>query len=359
MKKKSQPLFSIVIPVYNSEKYITEALASILAQGFFDYEVIIVDDGSSDNSLSIIKEIVSQDARFHVISQNNSGVSSARNRGLSLAKGMYVIFLDSDDRLDLCALTKLSEVIDKKFPDIIICDYFQWFPEKKQALKAASLNECSVVNYSEFLKIVFSIADFPDRFPCGGYVCNKCFKRSFICKTTFEEFTSAAEDEYFCLKVAKLDMRVFYFPIQLFYYRQHEDSQVHQTDFAFRHLVTRKNMLLENIKKSGNREVRLILATAFTQTLISCFASILLNSSLCSQNRLLWLKQQSCFILRINSHLDWIWIEDNLPVFYKKWRFFLYISQTPDCVLKFLTYIIQTISFSKIWVVYKKMRNLF
>ena len=89
--------FSIIVPVYNVEKYLEECVSSILKQDFTDYEVILVDDGSTDSSGIMCDEIAKTHRNFKVVHQQNSGVSVARNIGLSTALGEYIIFLDSDD----------------------------------------------------------------------------------------------------------------------------------------------------------------------------------------------------------------------------------------------------------------------
>lgn len=91
------PYFSIIVPVYNSSHTLGRCLESVLGQDFHDYEVICVDDGSSDSSLSILEDYVSRDSRIRCFAQANSGPSVARNKGLQEASGKYVLFLDSDD----------------------------------------------------------------------------------------------------------------------------------------------------------------------------------------------------------------------------------------------------------------------
>ena len=91
------PKISVIIPVYNVEKYLRECLDSLLNQTFKDIEIICVNDGSTDGSLNILNEYASKDSRFIIINQNNQGLSAARNNGLNVAKGDYVAFLDSDD----------------------------------------------------------------------------------------------------------------------------------------------------------------------------------------------------------------------------------------------------------------------
>ena len=97
MGNNALPLISVIIPIYNAEKYLSRCLDSVLEQDYDNYEVIMVNDGSSDNSLDICNQYVKKDKRFSVITQKNKGVSEARNTGLSAAKGDYLQFIDSDD----------------------------------------------------------------------------------------------------------------------------------------------------------------------------------------------------------------------------------------------------------------------
>lgn len=110
---------SIVIPVYNAEKYLDACLSSILNQDMHSYEVILVDDGSSDSSPMICDRYSATDSRFRTIHKENRGVSSARNAGISLGQGEYVMFVDADDALCPDALSVLSSLTVEK-PDIVI-----------------------------------------------------------------------------------------------------------------------------------------------------------------------------------------------------------------------------------------------
>ena len=104
--------FSVIIPVYNSVTYLSETLNSILSQTYDDYEVILVDDGSTDGSELICDSYVSEDLRFKVIHKTNGGVSSARNTGLNYISGEWVVFLDSDDMLHKSTLAILKRIIE-------------------------------------------------------------------------------------------------------------------------------------------------------------------------------------------------------------------------------------------------------
>ena len=93
----SNPLLSVVIPVFNVEKYLPECLDSVLNQKYENIEIIAIDDGSTDNSLNILKKYAKENSNITVLSQENSGPSVARNKGVKYAKGKYVHFLDADD----------------------------------------------------------------------------------------------------------------------------------------------------------------------------------------------------------------------------------------------------------------------
>ncbi len=104
--------FSIIIPVYNVERYLRDCLDSVLGQTFSDWEAVCVNDGSTDGSAAILEEYSKKDNRFSVITQPNAGLSAARNTGINAAKGDYILFLDSDDWIDLNALEVLSKNLD-------------------------------------------------------------------------------------------------------------------------------------------------------------------------------------------------------------------------------------------------------
>src|SRR6516162_2388311 len=91
------PIVSVVMPVYNTEAYLADAIGSILAQTFTDWELICVDDGSSDCSLDVLRRYERADSRIRVISRSNTGVARARNEGMALARGRYIAAMDSDD----------------------------------------------------------------------------------------------------------------------------------------------------------------------------------------------------------------------------------------------------------------------
>lgn len=117
------PLVSVIIPVYNTEKYLDRCINSVLAQTLSDIEVLLIDDGSTDGSGKICDDYARKDKRIHVIHTSNQGVSHARNRGLEQAKGEYISFIDSDDWIDSNMLETLFLLIKTRHTDLSTCGY--------------------------------------------------------------------------------------------------------------------------------------------------------------------------------------------------------------------------------------------
>lgn len=119
---ENQALISVIIPVYNVEEYLRECVDSVLCQTYRNFEIILVDDGSTDSSGEICDEYLEKDDRITVIHQKNGGLSAARNSGLSEAEGKYVYFLDSDDYIADNLLETLVEIDEKDNSDIVFFD---------------------------------------------------------------------------------------------------------------------------------------------------------------------------------------------------------------------------------------------
>lgn len=123
---------SVVVPIYNAKKYLNKCIDSILAQDYENYEVILIDDGSSDKSSEICDFYMRQDDRINVIHQENKGVAEARNTGLDVSTGEYVVFIDADDWWNISFLSVMVEKMSKS--DMVICELVKCLPEGKRVV---------------------------------------------------------------------------------------------------------------------------------------------------------------------------------------------------------------------------------
>ncbi len=181
--------YSVIVPIYNREKSIKKCIDSILRQSEKDFELILVDDGSTDNSLNICKDFEKTDNRIIVIHKENGGVSSARNAGIDVARGKYVVFVDSDDYVD----NNYLDVFDKSNADFKISGVIRVNEKRKLSIKnkiAKNSNEEII----EFLQGIYSSQ------PVG-----KCFNNSLIKKYNikFNESFDYGEDSLFCAEYIK------------------------------------------------------------------------------------------------------------------------------------------------------------
>ena len=210
---------SIVIPVYNVASYLSDCLDSVLAQTYVNWEAICVDDGSTDGCSSVLDEYASKDSRIKVIHQVNSGVSAARNQGLQLATGEWVLFMDSDDVITQDALKIISEQASVADHDVVM---FEMQRVKSFLEPIRNVAHCQVVvhnmaNLEDAVPLIRRI--YPDRL----WAWNKCMRRSLIGGLRFEDY-QPCEDAVFVLSCLTSARKVVVLPHVLYKYLQHENS---------------------------------------------------------------------------------------------------------------------------------------
>ena len=178
-------MISVIIPVYNVEKYISQCLDSVCNQTYSDLEIVLVDDGSTDDSGEICDKYACQDKRIHVIHQENSGAAAAKNAGLQVASGEYISFVDSDDFLEPNAYRYMIQVMQTQGADIVQCSYRDVFKDhtKEHVLKNMTLNQI------DFLAL------FTEDWTCA-LLWDKLYKRSLFEGVSFET-GHKIDDEYF------------------------------------------------------------------------------------------------------------------------------------------------------------------
>lgn len=216
------PQVSIILPVYNVEKYLEQCLDSIIKQTFKDFECICVNDGSSDNSLSILEEYAKKDKRIKIISQENKGVSGARNTGLKQATGKYVTFIDSDDWIS-------NKYIETLYNSITFCDYDIACAHHK--IYFEDINDFKILkNVSKIKKILLknnrNIVDKINVVNLSKNVWNKIYKNDFLIKNNFSFFEDifSGEDYSFNLLCFLYTDKVVFMDDFIYFYRKRNNS---------------------------------------------------------------------------------------------------------------------------------------
>lgn len=191
---KTAVKITVVIPIYNREAFLAEAVESVLNQDFQDFELLLIDDGSTDGSAQLAQDYARVDKRVQLLQQENAGVSAARNRGLQHAQGCYIYFLDSDDTLDSTFLSSSYQVLEQEQADglVIGADYGHRFPQ------LVALPTCAQMWRLSYLQRHADV-----RFPLG---------------------IQPAEDGLFSHCLLAMSDRIAYNPAGIYHYRSHEDQ---------------------------------------------------------------------------------------------------------------------------------------
>lgn len=215
-------MITIILPIYNVEKYLEESLRSILNQSYKDYELIVVDDGSTDKSLDILNKYKSKFNKIKIFTKDNRGVSEARNLALSHAKGDYILFVDSDDFLKKDMVEKMVLKAKESQSDIVISNYCLYYEENK--FYKALTDMPKAITYSSF-----QVIDMILKYKFQGQLWNKLFKYSFLKENnfTFEE-GRYIQDIFPVFKVISKAKKITYIDDELYFYRQREGSTVHK-----------------------------------------------------------------------------------------------------------------------------------
>lgn len=208
------PCVSIVVPIFNSEKTLEACVQSITGQPFTDFELILVNDGSTDSSPDIMEQLKGQDARIHCVSQANQGLPMARNAGLAVARGRYVAFVDSDDLVHPDFFVAAFGSVPEREFDLFVTGMHRFVEEKIGAEQTAQ-----AIGYEQLLTLVF----------CSNYVglsvCNKIFRRQLLLDhyILFRP-VKFAEDLVFMSEFLGHVTSAIYDPRPLYIYEEHAES---------------------------------------------------------------------------------------------------------------------------------------
>ncbi|MCW6664637.1 glycosyltransferase [Aerococcaceae bacterium NML191219] len=266
---------SVIIPVYNTEAYLSQCIESLIAQTEKQLEIILVNDGSEDDSLAICKKYAELDNRIKVIHQSNRGVSAARNKGLQQANSEYVMFVDSDDYVEKDMCERLFQEMGHKACDLVMCQYKKTSRNKRigaelpMYLPIEKVEDLSGRNFSFFYR--------KDMF--NAPVC-KLYRRRLIEKY-FDESLSLGEDLIFNLEYLKGCSRISYITDQLYHYRVGDTNTLSTRYFDKRidevHKVFQKSYTLFRQLFADNISMTLV-ETKFIKEVCLCIRKLLVQT---------------------------------------------------------------------------------
>jgi glycosyltransferase involved in cell wall biosynthesis len=241
---------SIIIPVYNVEKYLDQCLQSVLAQVKSSYEVIIVDDGSTDNSNSIIEKYRSNPA-IKVIRQNNAGLGAARNAGLKVACGEYLLFIDSDDWVEHESFSFLLDVAKKMDIDVIAFNHTLFFEDTNQTEKKGNLQNLTVNGSIEIIKEILL------KKRVSNSACDKLYRRKLFSENNISFPVGVYfEDVITNIKIANYATSYFCSNKFLYYYRKRSSSITNTyTDKYYHDYLALIKSLEEYLSETGKKEL--------------------------------------------------------------------------------------------------------
>lgn len=227
-------LVSVIVPVYNVEPFLRQCLDSIIGQTYPNLEIILVDDGSTDNSGRICDEYAEKDQRVIVLHTPNGKQSSARNRGLEIASGRYITFVDSDDWLETTAYEQCLDIIEvKQYPDILMFGYYR---------NSSDSETVHIVYDGEAMSNRASIVALVNRTDFVPSVVLRLFKKSILKDLFFCE-GRVYEDVSFPLEAHLNAHTFYYYPYPLYHYRANESS----TSFVMKEDIIELYLNLEDL----------------------------------------------------------------------------------------------------------------
>ena len=216
-------LISVVVPIYNVEKYLTKCIDSIINQTYKNLEIILVDDGSPDNCGKICDEYKKKDNRIKVIHKKNGGLSDARNEGIKIATGKYIGFIDSDDFVNLKMIEILYDLLKNNNADISVVSYKYYFGEEENNNESVEIKSPKILSNIDAITYLF------DNNKLGNYAWNKLYKLSLFDDVKYP-VGKKMEDLGTTYKLFSKSNKIVYSDTELYYYLQRGDSILHSVD---------------------------------------------------------------------------------------------------------------------------------
>ncbi|MBO5676389.1 MAG: glycosyltransferase family 2 protein [Bacteroidaceae bacterium] len=264
----NSPKISVILPVYNTEKYLHHCIDSILAQTFTDFELLLIDDGSKDGSGKICDEYSAKDSRIRVFHKENGGVSSARNLGLRNAQGEWIIFIDSDDWISGSMLLDMYEKAISEKSDIVYCDLKTVFNGHTETLHIAKYDSEKVNMLNNFIKSTF------------GTVVGMLAKRRLYesNQVRFPIGVKFCEDFYVAVRLMLFSEKICYIPAAYYCYnRQNETSA--SCSFTQAHSDSVQWVLMDTIDLFQKEGFYTEYAESLSWRLLKCKQDLVLDKS--------------------------------------------------------------------------------
>lgn len=278
---KKAPLISIIVPVFKVENYLKKCVESIINQTYSNIEIILVDDGSPDNSGEICDEFASKDKRIKVIHKSNGGLSSARNAGIDVARGEYLGFVDSDDTIEPFMYEKLMASIEKDKTKLAVCAVNYVFENGKKITKS-NLGEDVVFDFYDAMIEMNSHRIFD----MGAW--SKLYHKELFSNLRFP-VGKLSEDYYIMYKIFDCAQKVSYVSTPCYNYLQRQNSITRNVNINHDHEYAAKTQM--DYLSSKYPELDTLGHTAYASAALTVYDSYLKNGVKCSKDDLLHFKK--------------------------------------------------------------------
>lgn len=238
------PKVSVIVPVYNIEKYVRECVDSILSQTYTDFEVILVDDGSTDGSPAICEEYASIDQRVKVIHKPNGGLTSARNAGLYSSTGEWIMHVDGDDWINSEAIQELIAFAENENSELVLVDHIFEYIDRSSIHHSAKFNKQGSKGLNDYIT------------NCWNFITGSIHQRKLYFDNNIESPQSIqyCEDFHVMTRLCFYAKNIRSIGLPLYHYRQREDSIVHSF-YSSKRIDDEVNTCMDLIKFFGDRNV--------------------------------------------------------------------------------------------------------
>ena len=240
-------LISVIVPIYNVEKYLAECIESIIKQTYKNLEIILINDGSTDSSCEICNEYKEKDNRNKVINKKNEGVSSARNTGIDVSKGSYLTFVDSDDWIEDNFVEILYNKAKEKNADVVLCGYNRIIGNSQDSINFVK-KEYEFASEEYLINTLNPQTGF-------GFCHMKLFEKKCIRSVRFKEDLKVGEDALFNEEISANIKKAIFIEKNLYNYRINANSVVRKFDVNYvekyqKAMTESKKYILENFEKN-------------------------------------------------------------------------------------------------------------